>query len=332
MIICSFFVINMFYKIVDWVSEKLDDVTDENFKNWLYLSLNPNAIEFLKQNQEYIDWTFLSSNPNSFELLAEKPYLSNWYYLSFNKNKEILSKILEPNLMKANWNQLSINSSAGFILKKNKKYINYDCLCINNCNEAIDLILENNYKINYSLLSRNENDRAVDLLFYKQDKINWREFSANSNDRVINFLYQNPNKIHWRDFSQNMNPKAIKLMKENKDKLYWDYLATNPNDEILDFYLDYHNYDFKRVNEFYLCNNTNSIAINFIKPYKNKLNKYSWTNLISNPSIFTLDYDKISENFSNLKEEIIKEVMHPRRICKYLELEGYDYIEEMFGY
>jgi len=32
------------------------------------------------------------------------------------------------------------------------------------------------------------------------------------------------------------------------------------------------------------------------------------------------------------EEELIKEVMKPNRICKYLEIEGYDYLENLFGY
>ena len=42
--------------------------------NWNYLSLNPNAIELLKENKDKINWNNLSSNPNAIGLLKEYNY------------------------------------------------------------------------------------------------------------------------------------------------------------------------------------------------------------------------------------------------------------------
>jgi len=50
---------------------KLRDWIDINKINWNYLSLNPNAIELLKENQDKINWCFLSSNPNAIKLLKK---------------------------------------------------------------------------------------------------------------------------------------------------------------------------------------------------------------------------------------------------------------------
>ena len=57
------------------------------------------------------------------------------------------------------------------------------------------------------------------------------------------------------------------------------------------------------------------------------------TYLSQNPLIFELDYEKIKDKFihPSLKEEIIIEAMNPKRICKYLEIEGYDYFDELYG-
>jgi hypothetical protein len=43
-----------------------------------------------------------------------------------------------------------------------------------------------------------------------------------------------------------------------------------------------------------------------------------------------LDYEEIKKRFEPLAEEIIKEVMHPKRVCKYLEMYNYDYLTELF--
>ena len=49
--------INMF-KLLDWI--------DINKINWDNLSLNSNAMELLKKNQDKINWFFFSQNPNIF--------------------------------------------------------------------------------------------------------------------------------------------------------------------------------------------------------------------------------------------------------------------------
>ena len=40
---------------------------DPNKINWDFLSINPNAIDLLKNNQDKIDWDKLSLNPSIFE-------------------------------------------------------------------------------------------------------------------------------------------------------------------------------------------------------------------------------------------------------------------------
>ena len=51
------------FKLIDWFNiENID---------WTFLSLNPNAIELLKENQDKINWTNLSLNPNAILLLKE---------------------------------------------------------------------------------------------------------------------------------------------------------------------------------------------------------------------------------------------------------------------
>ena len=71
---------------------------------------------------------------------------------------------------------------------------------------------------------------------------------------------------------------------------------------------------------------SNPNAIELLEENQDKINWY-WFSL--NPSIFTLDYTQMRINFQDLEEEIIKEVMKPRRIFRNLELYGYD-IDDMF--
>ena len=63
---------------------KLYDWIDINTLYWNLLSLNPNAIDLLKENPEKIKWDMLSQNPNAIELLKTNPDKIHWYYLSRN--------------------------------------------------------------------------------------------------------------------------------------------------------------------------------------------------------------------------------------------------------
>jgi uncharacterized protein YlzI (FlbEa/FlbD family) len=68
----------MTYKLRDWIP--LDKL------NWQNLSLNPNAIDLLRENPHRIHWQNLSLNPNAIDLLRENPDRIDWDYLSRNPN------------------------------------------------------------------------------------------------------------------------------------------------------------------------------------------------------------------------------------------------------
>ena len=63
-------------KLRDWINlDKID---------WDWLSLNPNAMHLLEQNQDKINWYYLSKNPNAVHLLEQNPDKINWGWLSEN--------------------------------------------------------------------------------------------------------------------------------------------------------------------------------------------------------------------------------------------------------
>jgi len=85
---------------------KLRDWIDINKLNWISLSLNPNAIELLKENKDKINWSLLSINPNAIELLKENRNKINWNFLSENPNA---IELLKENQDKINWLSFSEN-------------------------------------------------------------------------------------------------------------------------------------------------------------------------------------------------------------------------------
>jgi hypothetical protein len=68
---------------------KLRDWVDIDKIDWSSLSLNPNAIELLKQNKDKINWVLLSLNPNAIELLKENQDKIDWW--NFSKNPSIFT-------------------------------------------------------------------------------------------------------------------------------------------------------------------------------------------------------------------------------------------------
>ncbi len=117
---------------------KLRDWIDIDKIEWKTLSLNPNAIELLKENQNKIDWFNLSRNPNAIKLLKENQYkiclrslsknpnIFNYDYKQMKENikksgiaEELMAFIFHPKNMDKwiNWGFIEHNDFMDFIDK-----------------------------------------------------------------------------------------------------------------------------------------------------------------------------------------------------------------------
>jgi hypothetical protein len=87
-------------KLLNWINkDKLD---------YIELSENQNAIDFLEKNKNYIYWYYLSGNPNAIHILEANPDKIDWIILSRNPNA---IHLLKDNQDKINWCFLSSNPS-----------------------------------------------------------------------------------------------------------------------------------------------------------------------------------------------------------------------------
>ena len=198
------------YVLKDWIPiEKLD---------WKFLSINPNAIDLLKENPDkIIYWRELSGNPNAIDLLKENYDNIYWEFLSENPNA---IELLRENIKNIDWWKLSGNPNAIELLKENQDNINWKLLSFNP--NAIELLKENQDNINWVNLSLNPN--AIELLKENQELIKWGLLSTNPN--AIELLKENQELIDWNRLSE--NPNAIKLLKSNPTKINWKVLSKNP--------------------------------------------------------------------------------------------------------
>ncbi len=312
------------YKLLDWIDINKLDIE--------FLSKNENAIAFLEQNPDLINWHYLSGNKNAEELLlANKNKIKlNRSNIGLNENLKIIDEIIKPNINIISNNQLSLNkNTVKLLVDKYPEKINWALLSLNTSDEAMEYLEINQEKICWFNLSLNTNDKAIKILINNQDKIQWALFSSNSNTKAVELLLKNLDKINWCYLSKNSNDKAVELLLKNQSKIDWNRFSLNTNDKAIDLLLK--NPD--KINwVLLLVENYNPRIIDIIKNNLDKLGELEWCLLSENPYIFKLDYYKMTENFMKLKEEIITEAMNPKRICKYLEIENYDYFEEMYGY
>ena len=94
--------------------------------------------------------------------------------------------------------------------------------------------------------------------------------------------------ISWAYLSKNIH--AIPILEKNLDKVDWFHLSSN------------------MMAVFLLAENRDKIV---------------WESVYANPNIFRCDYDYYKKRMDIHREELMKNVFHPRRLANYLEL-GYD--------
>ena len=104
-------------------------------------------------------------------------------------------------------------------------------------------------------------------------------------------MEKNLDKIHWDTLSLNNN--AIPLLEKNLDKIHWRNLSTN---------------------------------IHAISILEQNLDKIFWNDMSRNLNIFVCDYHYYKKRMDIHREELMKNVFHPRRLAYYLE-KGYDFFD-----
>lgn len=289
---------------------------DEDFEPELFdkfsLSISKFGIEILKENPELIDWHALSSNPDAIEILETNEDKIDFEELSGNPNA---IEILRRNEDKICWFKLSINENAFKLLYENQDKIDWNSIGLNRNPLVIKRIIGNNLDkdISWIALSQNNNDEALELLMINFDKIEWIYFSSNSNDKAIELLNMNRDKINWTNFCYNPNEKIISILIENLEEVDWNSIYFNSNEKI--------KYMMEKYNPF------NKRLISTIRQlrgmYYEEVEEYTFK------SVFKYDYEKMRKNFEDFEEDLLKAVLHPRRVMRNLELYGYD-LDDMF--
>jgi hypothetical protein len=115
--------------------------------------------------------------------------------------------------------------------------------------------------------------------------------------------------LQW--LSKNTQPGAIELLEENPRKIYWHYLSENPAAiKLLQKYPDKINWKRATINP---------AAIDMLRENPDKIH---WCHISQNPAIFVYDYERMRRERSELHQELIAVIFHPRRVEAFLAAGG----------
>jgi hypothetical protein len=261
-----------------------------------------------------------NSSPRAVELLKDaRAWTSaphHVWYGDVSEFNEAVEELLDPNLMW--WERLALNPAPGAIrlIEKDMKAnpakwsrsrpTSNDEACVNLASNpaAIHLLRAMTHRQrSREGLCRNPNPDALLLLgnieYLKPS--HWSDLSANP--AAIRLLETNPDKIDWVKLSA--NPAAILLLEANPDKIDWTTLSANPaalsllktNQAKIHWHmLLYHNHG----------------AMELIRDHP----RITWQALSHNPGIFALDYAAMYEHMTPIREELLRNRMHPRHVHK----------------
>ena len=312
------------FKLIDWIDpDKLD--WNELYKN--YNNILNNNFQYSMEEEEF------ESN-NIPEL-----------YCSNTDNRTHIIDLLEKSIDKfgkKSWDRLSSMSNDIDLLIENIDKINWNELCKNKSNKALELLKDNVDKLKkngWINLCGNQNNIAMSIIddnIHKLCKICWIKLSFNQCSIAI--LEKNINKIVWVELCK--NPKALSIIEQyynslGEEELY--YLCKNPiivslyekNNLFKEFLIDNIDYNWS-----ILCMNPyaipiiennldkldydcwknlskNYMAINLLEKNKDKIN---WEKFSQNIGIFIYDYEYIKENNNSIKKSLAEYFGNPQRL------------------
>lgn len=283
-----------YYKLREWVSKY-------NFSYYIYKNPHPKVIDLIEpldiHKLNNTDKYNISANPVLIDLIKKYPEILNWSGLSLNPHPYAI-KLLETNIDKICWYDLSKNPGAIHILKANPDKIEWDSL---SCNTGAIELLKERILQNLDIDNMDIEDIDIDLI---SKQIWWNHLSFNENAGELFKL--KPEKISLNILSNNKN--AIDLLEINQDKINWNLLTNNENaGHIIEKNLDKINWNLLTINQG---------VINILENNQDKIT--DWFYLSKNSNIFTYNYELLEKRISCFKEELIANVNHPRRIKKLL--------------
>jgi hypothetical protein len=231
---------------------------------------------------------------------------------AFNVKYKLLDWINVDNL---EWNLLSINPRAISLLEQYPEKINWNYIQANSNKTQ----LSKQIPAQMTCITHEKINKIQGLMnnLYDDDNTSLEQ-DQDDIDRLHHTLgtYEVNYFVH-----RGRNPEDILLLQQlelDSLKINWGSLSEeNPlfNANALDFL----NRVPKNDNFCYMCMDPSPSMMHLLEKTRENID---WKAISINPSIFTIDYDCVTERMEAIKEELIVTSMHPKRIQRFLDLGG----------
>lgn len=211
--------------LMEEYENELDLIDDNDYDNWS--DSGPTSPE---EDFNYLMY-YLSKNPKAVPLLMKFPEFINYHLLYDNHSKEAVDYLMKEVNYMYNVKNLARNPFATNaiidILKENYQTINFDDLSSNP--EAIFMLLSNQHLINWQEFSKNTSRFAIKLFKKNLHKLN--KYYLSKNPSAIYILEKHRVLIDWGCLSYNpsifvIDPRAIfenYLSKKQRNQFAWEY-------------------------------------------------------------------------------------------------------------
>jgi hypothetical protein len=239
-------------------------------------------VEFVEANKHLLQPDMLYVHWQHVAVNSLSLDTKNWGWISANPHPDAM-RLLRANKDKINWNQLSHNPSPEAIgwLRANPDQISWWNLSQNSSEAAVELLADFPDNIQMQVFFLNTAPSSAALFGNKNDD----GFMASVHAPYAKGLERMHALYSWYVASASSAPHAIAAMQANPGRAYWPNLSANRNPD--------------------------AFALLITQP-----DWIRWEMLSRNPVIYELDYAAMRRQMAPLREELLRNRMHPRHVHK----------------
>jgi hypothetical protein len=166
--------------------------------------------------------------------------------------------------------------------------------------------------LNWDELCLNPHDYALDLLEQYPEYIHWENLMKNRNPRVIEIMRRYAQYINWELISGHSSHAAIKLLKQNLHRIVFHYLFQNSCSETFRLLKEI-NYPLKNITFSQLVKNNSDDAAKIILDAKNDFKSdLHWSFINANDNKMVVDY--LLENPEDIQANLLCVNRNPRAL------------------
>lgn len=267
-------------RLLEWI--------DPNLLDWVHLARKSYAFDYIKENLLHSPffgndhWRALSMNPMAIEVLRENLHRVHWESLAANPSREAFD-LMEEHLDRVDWGAVRINTNPykKVFMEKHKNLFESGQVV-----KVIDLNVETDHplseRIHLGMIA--EMSSNIDLIRQNLPKISLWCLARNTCPEIFPLFEELWDKFenHW-DLSK--NPVTWPLLKKTPERIIIRGLAYNTHPEALEYLFtsEQGKKELETDSALWLSLSMNPVAVPFLEKHKDKID---YMHLSMNPGIF----------------------------------------------